>query len=104
MQRKMPPLSQNPEGRVLIQLQPFTLLTHDFSGRYSLKLLHKKNLMSCSKAKGLFLLLIGEEASSLSLLSFFKGVKSRGNEEKTKGCGVRRDVIKYLEICSRYHF
>jgi hypothetical protein len=51
--------ASEPTGRVLIQLQPFTLCTHDFSGRYSLKLLQKKNLMSCSKAKRLFPLFIG---------------------------------------------
>lgn len=36
-------MPQNPTGRVLIQLQPFTLLTQDFYGRNSLKLLKKKS-------------------------------------------------------------
>lgn len=43
IQRKRPLVPQNPTGSVLIQLQPFTILTQDFSGRNSLKLLQRKS-------------------------------------------------------------
>lgn len=40
-------------------VHPTATISHDFSGRNSLKFLQKENFTHCSKAKGLFLLFIG---------------------------------------------
>lgn len=76
IQRKMPLMPPNPTGRMLIQLQPFTLLTQDSSGRSSLKLLKAELLQSQRDVPILYWV-----KSQLPVTSFlfvcFKRVKQR---------------------------